>query len=55
MQVGRNARSVNEVAGELGCDWHTVNDTVLAYGEALLDADADRFGDSRAPSGSTRC
>jgi len=26
IQVGRRARSVNEVAGELGCDWHTVND-----------------------------
>ena len=27
------------MARELGCDWHTVNDTVVAYGEALLDAD----------------
>lgn len=43
-QVGRHARSVNEVATELGCDWHTVNDTVVAYGEVLL-ADPDRFGD----------
>jgi len=42
-QVGRYARSVNEVAIELGCDWHTVNDTVIAYGTALVD-DADRFG-----------
>jgi transposase len=42
-QVGRRARSVNEVASELGCDWHTVNDTVVAYGEALLDADEHRF------------
>ena len=33
------ARSVNEVATELGCDWHTVNDTVLAYGTALVDDD----------------
>jgi hypothetical protein len=24
------------VAEELGCDWHTVNDAVLAYGEALI-------------------
>lgn len=39
-QVGRVDRSVNEVAQELGCDWHTVND-VVAYGEALLAADAD--------------
>jgi transposase len=36
-QVGRCARSVNEVAGELGCDWHTVNDAVVAYGEALIE------------------
>ena len=27
-QVGRHGRTVNEVAGELGCDWHTVNDAV---------------------------
>jgi transposase len=42
-QVGRCARSISEVAKELGCDWHTVNDAVLAYGQALLD-DPDRFG-----------
>jgi len=41
--VGRNARSVAEVAKELGCDWHTVNDAVLAYGEALVD-EPGRFG-----------
>jgi transposase len=44
VQVGRLGRSVNEVAVELGCDWHTVNDAVVAYGEALLDADVERFG-----------
>jgi transposase len=43
-QVGRYARSVNEIALELGCDWHTVNDTVVAYGSALVDDDPDRFG-----------
>ena len=43
-QVGRFARSVAEVAKDLGCDWHTVNDTVIAYGEALLEADEHRFG-----------
>jgi transposase len=43
IQVGKSARSVNEVANELGCDWHTVNDTVVSYGEALLEADVDRF------------
>jgi transposase len=44
VQVGRLGRSVSEVADELGCDWHTVNDAVLAYGQALLDADVDRVG-----------
>ena len=43
-QVGRYARSVNEIAIELGCDWHTVNDTVVAYGTALVDDDTERFG-----------
>jgi len=28
-QVGRHGRTVNEIALELGCDWHTINDTVL--------------------------
>jgi transposase len=46
-QVGRRARSVNEVAVELGCDWHTVNDAVVAYGEALVDH-PDRFGQVEA-------
>jgi hypothetical protein len=36
-QVGRLGRAVNEIAVELGCDWHTINDTVLAYGTALVD------------------
>ncbi len=47
-QVGRCARSVSEVAKDLGCDWHTVNDTVIAYGEGLLEADTDRFGEVSA-------
>jgi len=42
-QVGRHGRTVNEVASELGCDWHTVNDTVIAYGSVLVD-DSDRIG-----------
>lgn len=46
-QIGRCARSVNEVAVELGCDWHTVNDAVIAYGTALVD-DPDRIGDVTA-------
>jgi transposase len=43
-QVGRWGRTVNEVAVQLGCDWHTINDTVLAYGTALVDHDPDRIG-----------
>ena len=43
-QVGRCGRSVAEVAGELGCAWHTVNNAVIAYGEPLVDDDPDRIG-----------
>ena len=46
-QVGRCARSVSEVAKELGCDWHTVNEAVLAYGEALIEHPG-RFGEVEA-------
>jgi transposase len=35
VQVG-GGRTVSEVAAELDCDWHTVNDAVVTYGEALL-------------------
>jgi transposase len=42
-QVGRHGRTVNEVAVELGCDWHTINDTVIAYGTPLVE-DPDRIG-----------
>lgn len=44
IQVGRMGRTVAEVAGELGCDWHTVMDAVTVYGEALLAADTSRTG-----------
>lgn len=47
-QVGRWGRTVNEVAVELGCDWHTINDTVIAYGTALVDDDAGRIGEPTA-------
>ncbi|MXW07472.1 MAG: ISL3 family transposase [Gammaproteobacteria bacterium] len=43
-QVGRLGRTVAEVAEELGCDWHTVNREVIRWGDALLEADIDRFG-----------
>jgi transposase len=46
-QVGRCGRTVNEVALELGCDWHTVNDAVIAYGTALVE-DPDRIGQPTA-------
>jgi len=42
-QVGRHGRSVSEVADALGCDWHTINRAVIAYGTALVD-DPDRIG-----------
>ena len=46
--VGRDARAVSDVADELGCDWHTVNKAVLAWGEALLAVDVDRVGSVEA-------
>ena len=45
IQVGGRGRSVDEVAAELGCDWHTVNNEVVRWGEALLGADTDRIGE----------
>lgn len=41
-QVGDHGRSVQEVADDLGCDWHTVMDAVELYGTPLID-DPDRF------------
>ena len=46
-QVG-TGRTVKEVAGELNCDWHTVNDAVTTYGEALLEADKKRLNRTSA-------
>jgi hypothetical protein len=43
LQIGRNGRTVNEVARALGCDWHTVNDAVIAYGTPLIE-DPARIG-----------
>jgi transposase len=43
-QVGRPGPTVAELARELGCDWHTVNDAVIAYGTALVEH-PDRIGD----------
>lgn len=43
LQVGLFGRTVAEVARELGCDWHTINDTVIAYGTPLVEH-PDRIG-----------
>ncbi|MEI2637770.1 MAG: transposase [Microthrixaceae bacterium] len=43
-QVGRHGRTVAEVAGELGCDWHTVMDAVTAYRTPLIE-DPARIGE----------
>jgi transposase len=41
-QVGKG-RAVSDVARELNCDWHTINDAVTTYGQALLEADKKRW------------
>ena len=46
-QVG-TGRTVKEVADELACDWHTVNDAVTTYGRALLEADRKRLNRTSA-------
>ena len=46
-QVG-TGRTVKEVAEELACDWHTVNDAVTTYGQALLEADRKRLNQTTA-------
>jgi transposase len=47
VQVG-GGRTVSEVASELSCDWHTVNDAVTTYGTALLEADRKRLNKTTA-------
>jgi transposase len=47
VQVG-GGRTVSEVAAELSCDWHTVNEAVITYGEALLAADRKRLNKTTA-------
>ena len=42
LQFG-TGRTVSEVASELDCDWHTVNDAVTTYGAALLAAGRKRL------------
>jgi hypothetical protein len=43
----RRMASCSRVAHELGCNWHTVNDTVVAYDAALVE-DPQPFGDVNA-------
>ena len=47
VQVSRQGRPIEEVAAELGCGWHTVNNEVGRWGKALLEADTDRIGEVR--------
>lgn len=47
VQVG-GGRTVSEVAFELGCEWHTVNQAVTTYGAALLQADRRRLNHTSA-------
>ncbi len=46
-QAGRG-RPLSELAGELGCSWHSVNASVQRWGRALLEADTARVGAVRA-------
>ena len=45
---GRPGRPLKDVAGELGCVWHTVNAAVKRWGEALPAADTARISDVEA-------
>ena len=42
--VGRRGCLVQDVAKELGRDWHTVNKEIARWAEALVEADTSRFG-----------
>ena len=50
IQVGSHGRAVSDVADELGCDWHTVNAAVMAWGELLVD-DPERMAAAPAALG----
>jgi transposase len=47
LQVGRQGRTVAEIARELGADWHTINAAVISYGSPLVD-DPERIGSVEA-------
>ncbi len=46
-QVG-GGRTIKEVEDELSCDWHTINNTVTTYGNALIEADHRRLNKTNA-------
>jgi transposase len=46
-QVG-GGRTVNEVAKELHCGWDVIDNAVMTYGKALLDADTKRLKKTEA-------
>ena len=46
-QSGRG-RPHTDIAAELGCSWHPVNDAVNRWGSALLEADTARIGETEA-------
>jgi transposase len=46
-QIGQAGRAMSDVANELGCDWHTINNTIHAFGTPLLD-DPERIGEVTA-------
>ena len=46
-QAGRG-RPLKDIAGELGCGWHTVNSAVKRWGCALLAADTARISQVEA-------
>ena len=47
--MGGHTRTVSEVAEDLGCNWHTLdNNAVVARGKTLLKADTERIGSVEA-------
>ncbi len=53
-RVGAAGRTVAEVVRELGADWPTVNDTVIAFGRTLVEH-RERFNEVTALGLMTCC
>lgn len=49
VQVSLNGRAVSDISSELGANWHAIDDAVMAYATALLDADHNRNCAVEAP------